>query len=78
MPGNYGTGLGTKGIVPNIMIKVPGTRAILSIFLLTTLGVPTNATLVFTLPQILAVAEAVKGGPEVGNAMVQITASGVR
>ncbi|NLP19043.1 MAG: transaldolase, partial [Firmicutes bacterium] len=60
--------LGLKALSPNIMIKVPGTRAgILSIFLLTTLGVPTNATLVFTLPQILAVAEAVKGGREVGE-----------
>ena len=60
--------LGLKILSPNIMIKVPGTRAgVLSIFLLTALGVPTNATLVFTLPQILAVAEAVKRGRQVGE-----------
>ena len=61
-------GLGLKALAPNIMLKVPGTQAgVLSIFLLTAMGVPTNATLVFTLPQILAVAEAVKRGKEVGE-----------
>ncbi|HHY36606.1 MAG TPA: transaldolase [Firmicutes bacterium] len=61
-------GLGLKALSPNIMVKVPGTQAgVHAIFLLTAMGVPTNATLVFTVPQILAVAEAVKRGKEVGE-----------
>ncbi len=48
---------------PNIMIKMPGTReGIFGITLLTAMGIPTNSTLVFTIPQILRVAEAVKVG----------------
>lgn len=48
---------------PNIMIKMPGTKeGIYGITLLTALGIPTNSTLVFSVPQILRVAEAVKLG----------------
>lgn len=48
---------------PNIMIKMPGTKeGIFGITLLTAMGIPTNSTLVFTIPQILRVAEAVKIG----------------
>lgn len=61
-------GLGLKKLAPNIMIKVPGTGAgVFAIFLLTALGVPTNATLVFTVPQVMAVAEAVKQGKKIGE-----------
>ncbi|MGI6574657.1 MAG: transaldolase family protein [bacterium] len=60
-------GLELKALSPNIMVKVPGTEpGILAIFLLTAMGVPTNATVVFTVPQVLAVAEAVKAGREIG------------
>ncbi|RKL62582.1 transaldolase [Thermoanaerobacteraceae bacterium SP2] len=61
-------GLELKALQPNIMVKIPATRAgVLAIFILTSLGVPTNATLCFTLPQIMAVAEAVKQGKETGE-----------
>jgi transaldolase len=61
-------GLELKALQPNIMVKIPATRAgILAIFILTSLGIPTNATLCFTLPQIMAVAEAVKQGKEIGE-----------
>jgi len=57
-----------NNLSPNIMVKMPGTReGIFGITLLTTLGIPTNATLVFTLPQILAGAEAVKKGLEIAR-----------
>ncbi len=47
----------------NVMIKMPGTKqGIYGIMLLTSLGIPTNATLTFTLSQLIAVAEAVKQG----------------
>ncbi len=56
-------GIALNAMAPNIMIKMPGTReGILGVCLLTALGIPTNATLVFTMSQILAVAEAVKTG----------------
>jgi len=52
----------------NVMIKMPGTKeGIFGIQILTSLGIPTNATLVFSVPQILAVAEAVKNGLEVAR-----------
>lgn len=61
-------GLELKALQPNIMVKIPATRAgVLAIFILTSLGIPTNATLCFTLPQIMAVAEAVKQGKETGE-----------
>jgi transaldolase len=50
-------------VAPNVMVKLPGTKeGILGLEIVTALGIPTNATLVFTLPQMLAVAEAVKRG----------------
>lgn len=56
-------GIALNAMSPNIMVKMPGVReGILGITLLTALGIPTNATLVFTLSQIVAVAEAVKTG----------------
>ncbi|HAA64572.1 MAG: Transaldolase [Caldanaerobacter subterraneus] len=57
-----------KALQPNIMVKIPTTRAgVLAIYILTALGVPTNATLCYTLPQIMAVAEAVKQGKALGE-----------
>ncbi|MCF6096476.1 transaldolase family protein [Thermovorax subterraneus] len=57
-----------KALQPNIMVKIPATRAgVLAIFILTSLGIPTNATLCFTLPQIIAVAEAVRNGKAAGE-----------
>jgi transaldolase len=45
------------------MVKMPGTKeGIEGIRLLTSEGIPTNATLTFVLPQLIAVAEAVKAG----------------
>jgi transaldolase len=50
-------------IGPNVMVKLPGTReGMLALEIVTALGIPTNATLVFTLPQMIQVAEAVKRG----------------
>lgn len=61
-------GLELRSLQPNIMVKVPATQGgVLAIFLLTALGVPTNATLCYNLPQIMAVAEAVKRGKEIGE-----------
>jgi transaldolase len=61
-------GVELRSLQPNIMVKIPGTQAgLLAIMILTSLGVPTNATLVFNLPQILGVAEAVKKGKEIGE-----------
>ena len=56
-------GIGLHAMSPNVMIKMPGVKeGIHGITLLTALGIPTNATLVFTISQIVAVAEAVKTG----------------
>jgi transaldolase len=50
-------------IAPNVMVKLPGTKeGILALEIVTSLGIPTNATLVFTLPQMIQVAEAVRRG----------------
>ncbi|MGH2353745.1 MAG: transaldolase family protein [Chloroflexota bacterium] len=50
-------------VAPNVMVKLPGTKeGIFAIELVTGMGIPTNATLVFTLPQMIQVAEAVKRG----------------
>jgi len=47
----------------NVMVKMPGTKqGIDGIRRLTAMGIPTNATLTFVLPQLIAVAEAVKAG----------------
>lgn len=48
---------------PNVMIKMPGTReGIAGIRILSSMGIPTNATLCFSVAQILAVAEAARDG----------------
>ncbi len=48
---------------PNVMIKMPGTReGIEGIRILSSMGIPTNATLCFSVAQILAVAEAARDG----------------
>jgi transaldolase len=50
-------------VAPNVMVKLPATRmGILAIELVTAMGIPTNATLSFILPQMIQVAEAVKRG----------------
>ncbi len=50
-------------IAPNIMIKVPAsTQGVDVVRTLTSLGIPTNVTTCFTLPQIWAVARAAKEG----------------
>lgn len=63
-----GQAIGLKALSPNIMIKSPATKeGIYNIMLLTSLGIPTNATVCFTIPQVVAVAEAVKKGKEIGE-----------
>lgn len=62
-------GIELKALSRNIMIKSPATKeGIYNIMLLTALGIPTNATVCFTLPQIVAVANAVRKGKELGEA----------
>ncbi len=62
-----GQALELSSISPNIMIKCPGSKeGIYLIQILTSLGIPTNATLVFNVPQVVQVAEAVKRGHEIG------------
>ena len=57
---------------PNIMIKMPGTAAgIEGVRLLTAKGIPTTTTLSFSVPQLIAVAEAHEAG------LSQASASGV-
>lgn len=52
----------------NIMIKCPGSKeGIYTIQILTSIGIPTNATLVFNVPTAIAVARAVKKGLEIGK-----------
>lgn len=61
-------GLELKKLGDNIMIKCPGSKeGIYVIQILTSLGIPTNSTLVFNVPQAIAVAEAVKKGYELGK-----------
>jgi transaldolase len=56
-------GLRFAGLAPNMQVKVPATRAgIDAIAELTAAGVSINATVCFTVPQALAVAEAVERG----------------
>jgi transaldolase len=48
---------------PNIMVKLPGTReGIECVRILTADGIPTNVTLGFTVPQLIAVGEAARAG----------------
>jgi len=57
-----------KKIAPNIMVKCPGSKeGIYVIQILTSLGIPTNATLVFSVPDAMQVAKAVKKGYEIGR-----------
>jgi transaldolase len=50
---------------PNIMVKMPGTKeGIEGVRILTEQGIPTNVTLSFTLPQMIAVGEAARAGLE--------------
>ncbi len=57
-----------KKVSPNIMVKCPGSKeGIYVIEMLTSIGIPTNATLVFDVPQVVQVAEAVKRGHQRGK-----------
>jgi transaldolase len=57
-----------KELSENIMVKSPGSHeGIYMTEILTSLGIPTNETLVFHIPQVVAVAEAVKAGLENGR-----------
>ncbi len=57
-----------KELSENIMVKAPGSHeGIYMTEILTSLGIPTNETLVFHIPQVVAVAEAVKAGLENGR-----------
>jgi transaldolase len=59
-------GLRFAGLAPNIQVKFPATRAgIQAIELATAAGVNINATVCFTVPQAIAVAEAVERGLDV-------------
>ncbi|MCL5071644.1 MAG: transaldolase family protein [Actinobacteria bacterium] len=61
-------GLELKKLGDNIMIKCPGSKeGIYVIQILTSVGIPTNSTLVFNVPEAIAVAEAVKKGHELGK-----------
>ncbi len=52
-------------IHPNVMVKVPATREGIEVLeVLTARGISTNATVCFTLPQMIAAARAVKTGLE--------------
>lgn len=52
-----------SGLAPNMQVKVPATRAgIAAVEELTALGINVNATVSFTVPQVIAVAEAVERG----------------
>jgi len=56
-----------RAISPNVMIKVPAsTQGVEVVRVLSSLGIPTNVTTCFTLPQIWAVAKAAKEGMEIG------------
>lgn len=56
-----------KKISPNIMVKCPGSKeGIYLVQILTSIGIPTNATLVFCIPGLVQVAQAVKRGYEIG------------
>ncbi|MGQ9474314.1 MAG: transaldolase family protein, partial [Candidatus Caldatribacteriaceae bacterium] len=55
-------------ISPNVMIKIPATRAgILVIEELVSLGIPVNVTSCFCVPQVVHVARAIKKGVEKGR-----------
>ncbi len=55
-------------IGPNVMVKIPGSKEGYKVIkVLTSLGIPTNNTLAFTLPQFLTCANAVKEGLEIAK-----------
>ena len=55
--------IGFAGLAPNMQVKAPGTRAgIAALEEMTANGISVNATVSFTVPQALAVAEAVERG----------------
>jgi len=57
-----------KQLSENVMVKCPGSHeGVYLTEILTSLGIPTNQTLVFHIPQVVAVAEAVKTGLEMGK-----------
>ena len=57
-----------RAISPNLMIKVPAsTQGVEVVKVLSSLGIPTNVTTCFTLPQIWAVANAAKEGVALGE-----------
>lgn len=57
-----------KKIAANIMVKCPGSKeGIYLLQILTSLGIPTNSTLVFNVPGAIQVAKAVKRGYEIGS-----------
>ena len=61
-------GLTLRSLEENIMVKCPGSKeGIYVIQLLTSLAIPTNATLVFNVPGAMEVAKAVKKGYEIGK-----------
>jgi transaldolase len=64
------------GLAPNIQVKIPATRAgLIAIEEVTSRGVNVNATVCFTLPQAIAVAEAMERGLKRRAAAGQDTAS---
>jgi len=57
-----------RSISPNVMIKIPGSREGYKVIkVLTSMGIPTNNTLAFTLPQFLVCANAVRDGLEIAK-----------
>jgi len=57
-----------RGLSPNVMIKIPGSKEGYRVIkVLTSMGIPTNNTLAFTLPQFMACANAVKEGLEIAK-----------
>lgn len=61
-------GILLKQAIPNVSVKMPGTNeGIYGIMILTSLGIPTTATVTFVVPQFIAVAEAVKKGLEIAR-----------
>ncbi|MDH5174594.1 MAG: transaldolase family protein, partial [Elusimicrobiota bacterium] len=55
-------------ISPNVMVKIPGSKEGYKVIkVLTSMGIPTNNTLAFTIPQFLTCAEAVKEGLEIAK-----------
>ena len=64
-----GQALALRALGPNIAIKIPGTREGIDVILrLTALGVPTNCTAAYTVPQFIAAADAVQAGLLVARA----------